>query len=408
MLERQTLYDRYHRQPSICWMFLRRPNILVLSALATMLAGMGGVVRADQPVPQFPSNWEASERPAVESAYAEPQPGSPCCPPCGCGPCVPPPAGPIPCDECGCFDCTACPPRWGCLPWLRPCRCASWCDACPDAEPRYGLCAFHGFDSWQGTGNLKNSNGLSVGTNVGLPVPWLDKFGIGVQGGLSYGAYQFGRTVEDAGQNNLAQQQIYFTTGFFRRATADCRLSGGIVYDWQINDNVGGFNADPNLGQGRAQIAYAFTPRNEYGLWASWRLRDGSAVINTEDLAFRPLTQLNFFYHHHFVRGTDFWIWVGHPDFSLGAGRASQMLFGFRLEVPATNYLQLYTNFQILPGISRSNLTEPVPTHLDAYNVSVGITLFPGTARSRTVAGRRWMPLLPVANNGTFMTQTRY
>jgi hypothetical protein len=38
------------------------------------------------------------------------------------------------------------------------------------------------------------------------------------------------------------------------------------------------------------------------------------------------------------------------------------------------------------------------------WNVSCGMAWYPGrAARSKTVAGREWMPYLPVANNSNFM-----
>jgi hypothetical protein len=41
------------------------------------------------------------------------------------------------------------------------------------------------------------------------------------------------------------------------------------------------------------------------------------------------------------------------------------------------------------------------------WNVSFGVVFYPDhAARSSTVAGRKWMPYLPVANNSSFMIDT--
>lgn len=43
----------------------------------------------------------------------------------------------------------------------------------------------------------------------------------------------------------------------------------------------------------------------------------------------------------------------------------------------------------------------------DSWNFTVGVSFsFTGSARSDTVAGRCWTPLLPVANNGYFLVNT--
>ena len=49
--------------------------------------------------------------------------------------------------------------------------------------------------------------------------------------------------------------------------------------------------------------------------------------------------------------------------------------------------------------------TEGGPSSFDeAWSFTVGIAIHPrANSRSTTVAGRRWAPLLPVANNGSFL-----
>jgi hypothetical protein len=46
----------------------------------------------------------------------------------------------------------------------------------------------------------------------------------------------------------------------------------------------------------------------------------------------------------------------------------------------------------------------PAAAKEDAWNLSLGIAFYwHGLARSPTVRGNRWTPLLPVANNGLFL-----
>ena len=50
-----------------------------------------------------------------------------------------------------------------------------------------------------------------------------------------------------------------------------------------------------------------------------------------------------------------------------------------------------------MPTFSASVFSE------EYWSVSVGVTFYPGgCARSNNVLGNRWMPLLPVADNGNF------
>ena len=60
----------------------------------------------------------------------------------------------------------------------------------------------------------------------------------------------------------------------------------------------------------------------------------------------------------------------------------------------------LFSNFEALRptgGIS----------HHAIYDFMVGLNFYPArNARSTTVAGRAWMPYMPVANNGSFLVDS--
>lgn len=43
----------------------------------------------------------------------------------------------------------------------------------------------------------------------------------------------------------------------------------------------------------------------------------------------------------------------------------------------------------------------------EAWNFTIGVSIYPGCdSRSSTVAGRSWKPLMPLANNGSFLVDT--
>ena len=133
-------------------------------------------------------------------------------------------------------SCNACDPA--CCP--EP-TCESSCDpgtylGCDDC-PRAGVVGFFGFDSFKGISDgVFNSNfGAVAGLNAAMPVLGLADYGIGWQLGMSYGAYDWtgGSVINPA----KTQQQVFVTTGFYRKAGADQQLSFGVVYDWMINDD---------------------------------------------------------------------------------------------------------------------------------------------------------------------------
>ena len=106
------------------------------------------------------------------------------------------------------------------------------------------------------------------------------------------------------------------------------------------------------------------------------------------------------------VGGPDTWFWIGRPeqsrltrDGSLGdylAGASATAPLGERLALFA---LATYMHPSAAPG--------PVGATEDAWNFTIGLSFYPRpNARSRTVAGQCWMPLLPVANNGYFLVDT--
>lgn len=273
--------------------------------------------------------------------------------------------------------------------------CGPWCDPAADALPRIGSSIFSGFDTWRGIGGSQYHNGIVTGANLGVPVPWLEEFGVGSQLGASYGAYNFGA-------GNQAQEQTFVTMGFFRRADANRPFSAGLVYDGMFANNFQNSGGGAVFTQGRAQIAYALSSRAEIGFWAAWRDRGDTEIINGNAVSFTSVSQGNLFWHQKWrPGGLETWGWVGRPDWRVGQHRTSQCFFGGALAWPVTDGVALLANAQYLAS---SRFVAGVPAPQSGYSATVGLAFFPGrAARSRTVAGRAWQPYLPAANNGNFM-----
>ncbi len=316
--------------------------------------------------------------------------------------------GPQPgCEQCGgqcnCGQCD-------CNPYCSDGCERPWYPAIADHCPRFGVYTFAGASSWRGVsdGTGPNNNGFFSGLNVGLPFRNLDQYGIGVQGGLSSGFYDLmGRPTNGADEANRVQQQHFVTYGLFRRADCDRPISVGVVHDWMINDNFGANSNEPTLSQFRAQVAYATSACNEFGVWATWHDRGATQGAGTNiPRTFRSVNQTNFFWHRKWCYGgADSWVWLGFPnrtrlDRVLG-GTLGEIIAGGMMNVPINDRVSLFTNINYMKPSARGGVPG---SREDTFDFGVGLAFYPGcTARSRTVAGRSWMPLMPVANNGNFM-----
>lgn len=274
------------------------------------------------------------------------------------------------------------------------------CDCCPCR----GIVGFFGVDAFKGiSDDALNSNfGAVAGLNSAIGAFGLADYGIGWQLGMSYGVYDWnGGNLVNPRDN---QQQMFVTTGFFRKAAGDQRLSFGIVYDWMINDNWGVFGVNPTMGQWRGQIEWAVSGSNAFGLYGC--IDDLFSVQNVQGqvtVRNQSLTQVNLFWHHKFVSGADSWLWVGAPEnVRLGQpGSLGDFIVGANIQVPISERLALYGNAQYMHP---SAAVGPNAAIEEDWNIGAGIVwYFGGHARSDKINGKCWLPYMPVANNSTFL-----
>jgi hypothetical protein len=265
---------------------------------------------------------------------------------------------------------------------------------------------FAAADAWKGMvdDDISNNFGLRAGVNLGAPLPYLECHGIGGQIGLSGAMYDFhGRSaVGGAVENSSIERQLFLTTGVFQRADlcGDCPqpISWGLVFDYMVSDNIGEESDEIHLGQWRGQIGYALDGTNEVGLMAS--LGDDDDEMESAGVEVHPINQVSVFYHHKWCNLADTRTYVGLAE------DPGEFVLGGNGEVPLSSCLSLFGGAHyILPstggGAGGSEFAE------DTWSVSVGLTYYPGgNAQSNTVAGRKWMPLLPVADNGSFALET--
>ncbi|HEY5314176.1 MAG TPA: DUF6666 family protein [Pirellulales bacterium] len=393
----------------------------VLVAVAA-LAG-GGLLRADDDI-QLTSNYDetaVSPSESVAAMYAtdadpiKPQPqadGSAANAGCGCGKCN------GSCNKCGnqgdcCNNCGQCNKCCGCKTW------GPFSEPCP----RIGVYGFSGVDSFRGVtnGNLGSNYGGYTGANFGGAL--IEDYGIGWQAGGSYGVYNFSGNPSSFSNTANSTIQGFFTVGIFQRASVNRRVSWGVVQDWMIANNFGVFGNSMTLGQVRGQVAYAFGPRNEIGVWATvWdrSVTRATGAVGTP-VSYQAIDQGNVFWHHKYATyGADSWVYAGIPldgriatpansaGFPVGGsgGSIGSFIVGSNLLIPVTDRLSAYANMMYMrPSAAEGvNAAGAYAAAQAFWNVDFGMAFYPGrAARSRTVAGREWMPYMPVANNSSFL-----
>ena len=293
--------------------------------------------------------------------------------------------------------------------------CRDFCAACQEC-PQQGLVLFSGFDSFRGVGDQGNifSNGshnygATMGFNYGTHLgSFSDATGLGFQFGGSYGVYDWDGRPTNLGAltTTQAQQQVFITTGLFKKADGDSNWSYGVVHDWMVNQSWGAFAVNPTLGQWRGQIAYATSAWDEFGFWGTLCDKGDTNLDSFGNAVFtRSINQANLFWHHKWDFAADSWFWVGVPqdsrlDHNLG-GSLGNLLIGGSIIAPLNEYVSLYGNMQYMHP---SAAPGPIGNGEASWYVAFGLQFYiGGNACSDNVAGNCWLPLMPVANNGNFL-----
>ncbi|MCA9098896.1 MAG: hypothetical protein KDA36_10930, partial [Planctomycetaceae bacterium] len=178
----------------------------------------------------------------------------------------------------------------------------------------FGNNAFKGISDQGAESNFGVVSGINLAASPGK----LADRGIGVQFGGSYGIYDFsGRTASITEQSSV-QEQIFLTFGAFHRAQEGQRVQGGFVYDMMINDNWGTYSNEPFLTQWRAQAEYLLSDWNAVGLSITRRDHGASQLVGPAIpgaiVHFRPVSQVNLFFHHRWDNVADSYLWLGIPE----------------------------------------------------------------------------------------------
>ena len=256
---------------------------------------------------------------------------------------------------------------------------------------------------------LSNSFGLVTGFNTGLAIGDLK---VRAQIGGSAAIYDLkGRDILDP---TVAEHQAFVTAGFYKRSDiCNCdRISWGLVFDQFLGDQWGWAANSINMGQFRGIAGYALNESNEVGVWGTFRAQSDTAVIFVGAIPtpIHTVNQANTYWRHNWASGASTMAYVGAADKS----DITSWLFGLTGQAPLNSRMSLYGNFvAALPssaagGIGNLFAVPPGAPAVGAselqWNVSFGLMYsFGGKAYSSTVSGQQGLPLLPVANNGSFL-----
>jgi len=279
------------------------------------------------------------------------------------------------------------------------------CEDCPS----WDLATFVSYDAFRSiVDDSWENNGITVGANLGTRLGALsDATGIGFQVGGSIGVYDWSGSDWRPTDLSAPQLQGFITYGLFRKPRENSPWSAAIVQDWMLNDNYGVFSTSPTLSQLRAEVSYAWNTWNELGVWGTAALVSDTRDISGVSTIWRPIDQINIFWHHKWEwRGADTTIWMGLPvdDHVGGEGNVGEWFAGASANVPLSDRFALYALVTYMRPAADNG---PLGAETDSWNFTVGVSFsFTGSARSESVAGRCWTPLLPVANNGYFLVNT--
>jgi hypothetical protein len=222
---------------------------------------------------------------------------------------------------------------------------------------------------------------FNMAANWGYPL--IEQLGIGVQLGSSVNFASFLVPSFKSATELDHRRQSFTTLGVFQRDL--CGVSWAVGYDFLFDD----YYLDMQLGQWRADVSYRLTASDELGVWATTGDHGDSGTVNFPFFAGRvhwePITQGNLYWRHTWSNGADTRWWFGVAD------TESDFVFGGEFRVPLSDCLVLIGSANFLVAPDEGSTTA-----------STGLAFHPRGGACRA-APSRFAPLLPVANNSTFV-----
>lgn len=262
----------------------------------------------------------------------------------------------------------------GCQPACSKCCPSGWCD---------NLSVFTAFDAFKNPVDLDGLNGnFGVRTGFNASGPLYAPWGLGAQVSGSAGWYDWNGTPY-TGENYRFQN--FWTAGLFHRNCAN-GLGFGIAYDWLFDD----YWSDLKFGQWRVGGSWLINACNEIGIWAALPDNRDSTTSTGVNERFSSLLQGNAYYRHVWDCGAWTTIYGGlaesPSDFTIGSSSQAAM----------NDYVALFAS----AGYAWPSAGGTQGYQEEIWNLSVGIALYPGSARR--IATSQFRPFFNPADNGNF------
>ncbi len=267
---------------------------------------------------------------------------------------------------------------------------------------------FFAGDAWRtrADDDYPGNFGFRTGFNTALAGCW--DAPIRMQLGASFAGYDLGGRDGDLGadpdSSASVEQQIFATFGCYQRSDICQRRpwSWGAVIDLLYDNHLGEEAEEVFNRQVRFQLGYTWDEANEFGAWGAVQINWARYVSDTLGRTrVRGLDQLNFFWHRNWALGGDTWLYAGIAE------EPGEWTLGFLGQAPLSPAVALFGGVTYV--VPSSPAGDPPPGigqfYAEEYwNVSFGIVWYPGCKAAReTASGPRGLPLLPLADNGSFL-----
>ncbi len=242
----------------------------------------------------------------------------------------------------------------------------------------------------------RNGNfGLHEGADIGMPLG--GPFGVGVQVGFQAVHSNFEGDQVFGQLPSADRNQIFFTAGLFRRAMC-AGFQWGVAVD-VLHDR---YYDVIDLTQLRTELAWVFPSGWELGYWGAYGTSRDNLFAPNQQVLFQaePTDQFLFYVRRYLPEGGEGRFWVGFS--SQGDG-----LLGGELSVPLGRCWAIENRVGYLIARQGPNDPNGHPGQTEeSWGLSMHLVWYPG----RPARGQQYdpfRPLMPVADNATFMVDWR-
>ncbi len=233
--------------------------------------------------------------------------------------------------------------------------------------------------------------------HVNWAIPISEEFGLGLQVGTSINQTKHAVAVTHAIEGSSSRTQNFTTIGVFQRT--DNGWTWGMAHDFLYQNDYD----TSYLTQWRGRAGYAVSENDEVGVMAMVPQTAADASWAGVPVRLKPLAMGSGYWRHNWAFGAQTTGWLGMADrhgqanIALGdrPSTGNVVVFGADLQVPLNDHWALF---------GEANFVTPADTGtVDAY---LGICYYPGGGAVRW-RNRAFAPVLPVANNTSFVTNLR-